>query len=100
MDARQKVLDAVAAIPKGFVATYGQIAKAAGIKSPRAVGQIIHRNTDPENVPCHRVVFADGSLSTAYAFGGLKKQMEKLRGEGISFTGEKVVLSENQLAAS
>ncbi len=100
MDIRQKVLDAVAAIPKGKVATYGQIAKLAGIKSPRAVGQIIHRNTDPDAVPCHRVVFADGSLSPEYAFGGLKKQMEKLKSEGVSFTGQKVVLTLRQLITS
>ncbi len=87
------MLDAVVAIPKGFVATYGQIAKRAGIKSPRAVGQIIHRNTDPVAVPCHRVVFADGSLSTAYAFGGASAQRARLMSEGVEFIGEKVDLA-------
>lgn len=43
-------------------------------------------------IPCHGVVFADGSLSKNYAFGGLKKQKEKLEKEGVIFKGNKVNL--------
>lgn len=49
------------------------------------VGQILHQNKNPETIPCHRVVFSDGSLSNAYAFGGLAAQRKKLRNEGIVF---------------
>src|SRR5260221_432986 len=84
------VYDLVARIPKGKVLTYGTIAQAIGLKTPRQVGWILHRNEDPKNVPCHRVVFADGSLSGNYAFGGREAQEKWLRSEGVVFKGEKV----------
>lgn len=71
--------------------TYGQVAKLAGLKSARTVGQALHKNIDPEKIPCHRVVFKNGSLSKNYAFGGPKKQQEKLESEGIKFLGGKVI---------
>lgn len=79
-------------VPPGKVITYGQIAQFLHITSPRLVGRILHMNNDPDNIPCHRVVFADGSLSTNYAFGGITKQKEKLIKEGITFTKNKVNL--------
>jgi alkylated DNA nucleotide flippase Atl1 len=51
-----------------------------------------HKNSDPAQVPCHRVVFADGSLSKNYAFGGEKAQRAKLKSEGVKLIGEKVDL--------
>ncbi len=90
---QELVYQLVAKIPLGKVMTYGQIAKVLKIKSPRLVGQILHQNQDSKKIPCHRVVFADGSLSTSYAFGGEIRQKEKLRKEGITFTGDKVNLS-------
>jgi len=80
----------VAKIPKGKVTTYGQIAKKLKMKSARLVGQILHNNSDPVKTPCHRVVFADGKLSKSYAFGGAKKQKEKLMNEGITFVKNKI----------
>ena len=56
---RDKVYALVKAIPRGKVATYAEIARAAGT-SPRAVGSILHANHDP-SIPCHRVVRSDGS---------------------------------------
>ncbi len=79
------VYDLVARIPKGNVLTYGDIAKAIGLKTPRQVGWILHRNEDPAHVPCHRVVFSDGSLSGNYAFGGRDAQAQWLRSEGVEF---------------
>lgn len=79
-------------IPKGKVVTYGRIAKFLKIPSARLIGNILHNNKDPENIPCHRVVFSDGSLASAYAFGGLIKQKEKLKSEGVNFIGNKVDL--------
>ena len=53
----------VASIPKGKVATYGQVAALAGHPgAARAVGMVMRTNKDTKAVPCHRVVGADGSL--------------------------------------
>ncbi len=80
----EKVYIAVAQIPKGKVATYGQIAFAIG--SPRAarqVGYALHVNPEPFVIPCHRVVNRFGGLAPAFAFGGREAQAELLRGEGV-----------------
>ncbi len=67
---QRSVWRAIAAIPPGRTATYGEIAKR--LKSaPRAVGQACGRNPYPVVVPCHRVVAADGGLGGfANARGG------------------------------
>lgn len=91
MQASQKVYKIVRTIPAGKVTTYGNLARACGIRSARAVGQILHRNNDTAT-PCHRVVFADGSLSESYAFGGAEEQKMKLVSEGVKFAGDKVDL--------
>ena len=49
------------------------------------VGFVLHRNTDPVNTPCHRVVFKDGSLCKGYVFGGPDVQRKKLEAEGVQF---------------
>ena len=81
----ERVYDAVKQIPKGKVATYGQIALAAG--SPRAarqVGYALHVNPQPGIIPCHRVVNRFGALAPAFAFGGQEVQAELLRNEGVA----------------
>lgn len=85
----EKVYEAVKKIPRGQTATYGEIAKRAGT-TPKVVGFALHRNPDPQNIPCHRVIFKDGSLSPAYVFGGSGMQRRKLEGEGVRFGKEKV----------
>lgn len=87
---QQKVYTLVKTIPKGRVTTYGMIAKKLGFKSPRTVGKYLHVNKDPQNIPCHRVVFSDGKLSPSYAFGGCKIQKLKLEKEGVIFKNNKV----------
>ena len=80
----ERVYDAVKQIPKGKVATYGQIAVAAG--SPRAarqVGYALHVNPQPGIIPCHRVVNRFGGLAPAFAFGGQEVQAALLRQEGV-----------------
>ena len=81
-----RIYDAVRLIPEGYVATYGQIAKLAGNPHwSRIVGYALHVNPDPENIKCHRVVFKDGALSPAFAFGGCDAQRALLEKEGVSF---------------
>lgn len=87
---RTKVYELVKKIPKGKVATYGMIAKKLGLKTPRIVGKYLHENPDPKNIPCHRVVFSDGSLSPNYAFGKVDGQYKKLLNERVIFLNKKV----------
>ena len=78
-------------IPKGKVASYGTVARLAGYpRCSRQVGFALHRNPDSENIPCHRVVFKDGSLSKAFLFGGENRQRELLEAEGVRFVGGRV----------
>lgn len=56
---QQKVWSAIAAIPRGRVRTYGDIARLIG-SAPRAVGQACGANWFPLVVPCHRVTAAGG----------------------------------------
>ena len=87
----QDVYDVVRCIPRGRVATYGAIARACGCPNcSRRVGRILHVNPTPIIVPCHRVVFADGSLSPNFGFGTRGTQRELLEKEGITFRGDKV----------
>ena len=92
----QKVYQVASKIPKGKVATYGQIARLAGnAKAARAVGMAMRSNTDRALVPCHRVVASDGKL-TGYAFGkGIKTKKEMLKKEGVVFKENNVDLTES-----
>lgn len=85
-----KIREAVSKVPKGRVATYGQIASMVGISDARKVGWAIYGNKDPK-VPCHRVVFADGSLAVNYSLGGYKEQRRRLKAEGLDFVEERKV---------
>ena len=52
----KRIYEAVKRIPKGHVATYGKIAEMAGDhRMARAVGNALHKNPDPEHIPCFRV---------------------------------------------
>ncbi len=82
----ERVYDAVEQIPEGMVATYGQIAKLVGEpRKARYVGYALHSNPRPGVVPCHRVVFADGSICEGFAFGGAEVQRALLEDEGVTF---------------
>lgn len=90
MNSSGKIYKIVSLIPKGKVSTYKQIAKLAGANNPRLVGFYLHKNLDPEKIPCHRVIKSNGTLALGYAFGGMKKQKELLEKEGIKFNKNKV----------
>jgi O-6-methylguanine DNA methyltransferase len=83
-------------IPRGKVATYGQLAKLAGNpKAARAVGMCMRTNPNAPKTPCHRVVAKDGSL-TGYSMGkGLITKREMLEKEGVVFIGKKVDLKKS-----
>lgn len=89
----RRIYEAVKQIPRGKVATYGQVAEMAGDrKMARAVGNALHRNPDPEHIPCYRVVNAKGELAGAFAFGGETVQADLLKADGIEVVDGKVDL--------
>ncbi len=93
----KKIYEAVKKIPKGRVATYSQVAEAAGDrKMARAVGNALHKNPDPTTIPCHRVVNSKGELAGEYAFGGAWKQAEFLQSEGVEVKDGRVNLEQYQ----
>ena len=95
---QQLVWSATRQIPKGFVATYGQIARKIGKPhASRAVGAALKINPDAPHTPCHRVVAADGSLTGYSAPGGINTKRELLQSEGVIFIGNKVDLSRSLL---
>ena len=93
---RRKVYDCVKKIPKGRVATYGQIAMLIGNpRSARAVGNALHLNPDPVHTPCFRVVNGEGYLSGAFAFGGPDAQKKMLERDGVPVKDGRVDLSKH-----
>lgn len=81
-----KVYQAVCKIPRGNVATYGQIALLCGNpRASRAVGWALHKNPSPGEIPCHRVVNCEGRLATEFAFGGSQAQRKLLEAENVPF---------------
>ena len=88
----ENVYKAVQLIPRGKVATYGQIARMIGSpRSSRAVGYALHANPHPGVIPCHRVVNREGRLAPAFAFGGPEIQAQLLESEGVE-VGEDFVV--------
>ncbi|MEG0770909.1 MAG: MGMT family protein [Clostridia bacterium] len=86
------VYENVQKIPKGKVATYGQIANMCGSpKASRAVGYALHANKNPEVIPCHRIVNRFGSLAKAYVFGGIEEQKQRLEQEGVEVSADYMV---------
>lgn len=80
----EKIYEVVKQIPRGQVATYGQVAALAGNNRwARVVGYALHVNPDPEGIPCYRVVNKEGRLSDAFAFGGVNRQKLLLEAEGV-----------------
>ena len=85
----ERIYEAVKLIPEGSVATYGQVAEAAGNpRLSRVVGYALHGNPQPGVIPCHRVVKKDGEVSRVFAFGGANRQAELLQAEGVAFLDE------------
>ena len=91
-DTFKRIYEIVKMIPRGKVATYGQIAALAGnVHMSRVVGYALHVNPDPGVIPCHRVVNRFGRTSPAFAFGGQDVQRALLEKEGVSFTSQGLV---------
>ncbi|MGW0021083.1 MGMT family protein [Rhodococcus sp. NPDC003382] len=83
----ERVRELVASIPAGKVATYGDIADAAGLSSPRTVGWIMR--TDSADLPWHRVLPASGKPAAHLAH----RQLARLALEGTPIRGDRVDLA-------
>lgn len=89
----KRIYDAVKTIPRGKVATYGQVAALAGNpRMSRAVGNALHKNPDPDGIPCYRVVNSKGELADEFAFGGKDIQKNLLEADGIEVINGRVDL--------
>ena len=80
----------VARIPSGRVMTYGDIADALGLGSPRQVGRALARAE--LDIPWHRVVRSDGTMAEHVR----DRQRQLLLGEGVGMVGERVDLEAHQ----
>ena len=94
---REKVYKLTRQIPKGKVATYGQLARLAGSpRAARAVGVFMKTNPDAPNTPCHRVVASNGNLTGYSAGNGISTKKKMLIAEGVDFKGDRVDLTVSQ----
>lgn len=90
MSAAERVYRKLMEVPPGMVVSYGELARAAGLKNgQRAVGRIMANNPYPGIVPCHRVVMSDGRIG-GYGYGGPEIKANMLRREGVAVEGGKV----------
>lgn len=90
MNIEQKVYKKLIQVPQGKITTYGELAKAVGLKNgQRVIGQIMKKNPYPVIIPCHRVVKSDGQVG-GYAFGDTIKT-SMLKKEGIKIQNGKII---------
>ena len=96
MNLDKKIYKKLLEVPKGKITTYGELAKAVGLKNgQRAVGKIMNKNPYPVIVPCHRVIKSDGKIG-GYAYGEeIKSNM--LSKEGIKIQNGKILDFENSI---
>jgi len=86
----EKVYKKLLEVPAGKVTTYGELAKAIGLKNgQRVIGKIMNKNPYPVIIPCHRVIKADGKIG-GYAWGEEVKAKMLLK-EGIKIKNGKIV---------
>lgn len=96
MNLQQKIYKKLLQVPKGQITTYGELAKAVGLKNgQRAVGKIMNKNPYPVIIPCHRVVMSTGKIG-GYAYGEHVKT-KMLSDEGIKIENGKIVELENKI---
>lgn len=89
MNTFEHIYAVVCTIPRGRVASYGQVARLAGNpRLSRVVGYALHVNPDPERIPCYRVVNRFGEVAPAFAFGGEDVQRRLLEADGVEFDSD------------
>jgi methylated-DNA-protein-cysteine methyltransferase-like protein len=92
LEPSRRIVDLIRSIPRGRVATYGQIAVMAGMPNgARQVARLLHACSRPHRLPWHRVINAAGGISLPAASGGAL-QRALLEKEGVVFHNNKVDL--------
>ncbi len=96
MNLEQKIYKKLLEVPKGQITTYGELAKAVGLKNgQRTIGKIMNKNPCPVIIPCHRVVMSTGKIG-GYAYGeNIKTKL--LNDEGIQIKNGKIMDLENKV---
>jgi methylated-DNA-protein-cysteine methyltransferase-like protein len=95
---RERILATVDAIPRGRVATYGQVASEAGLpRRARRVGRVLAELEPGSSIPWHRVVAASGRVA-ARDLRGVREQKRRLAAEGVAFRGGRVDLARHRWA--
>jgi methylated-DNA-protein-cysteine methyltransferase-like protein len=83
---RRRILEIVAALPRGRVASYGQVAALAGLpRHAREVGRVLSELPDGSRLPWQRVIAADGRVSARGVWGDEERQRRLLEAEGVDF---------------
>ncbi|HEX7111740.1 MAG TPA: MGMT family protein [Mizugakiibacter sp.] len=89
-----RILQAIAAIPRGRVASYGAIAARAGLpRRARLVGRVLRDTPDGVELPWHRVLRADGRIAFPPGSRGFREQSRRLRAEGVPVRDGRVPLA-------
>ncbi len=87
LSARERIWQVVAAIPPGKVASYGQVARLAGLgRGARQVGHTLRDLPKGSNLPWHRVLNSQGKISLPPDSSSAKTQRHRLEAEGVEFT--------------
>jgi methylated-DNA-protein-cysteine methyltransferase-like protein len=90
---RSIIIECIQQIPRGTVATYGTVARAARVRGgPRLVAAVL-RNFS-EGVPWHRVVGTGGHIKLVGHEGAEQRML--LKGEGVQFRGERVLMERHE----
>jgi len=90
LNLEQQVYKKLTQVPRGKVTSYGELARAVGLKNgQRVIGQIMKKNPYPVIIPCHRVVKSDGKVG-GYAYGD-KIKTNMLKKEGLTIKDGKIL---------
>jgi methylated-DNA-[protein]-cysteine S-methyltransferase len=90
---QRNVLKVEYGIPRGWISTYGRIARILGRRNgARAVGHALSNNPFPIVIPCHRAILSNGKLGGFQ--GGVRMKMDLLRKEGIKFSSSGRVITD------
>ncbi|WP_413625561.1 MGMT family protein [Luteibacter sp. Lutesp34] len=90
----RRIIEAVAAIPKGRVASYGAIAARAGYPGrARLIGKVLGEAPDRGELPWHRVLRADGRIGIPAGTRGFREQCRRLKAEGVTVKDGRVPMS-------
>ena len=93
-ESHARVYEAIAAIPRGRVASYGAIAARAGLPGrARLVGKLLGETPEGMELPWYRVLRASGQIALPPGSRGFREQCRLLRAEGIEVVNGRVPLS-------